>query len=290
MIFSGIGIIDSFFSAPAPVEQTFTANGTWTCCSGAVCIQVIAVGGGGGGNGGGVCNIIGNRANAGGQGGAGGSLVIATLSAAQIPTSTCVIVGSAGSGAPATTTAGYGCQGTNGGNTCFGSCLVAGGGCAGENGNPPPRLGGYSNVTYGGINGCGGVPGVATITTGTGTATCGNGGGIMRATCYTPIAEFAGGDGGTSRLSGRGGAGGGAIGRDPSGNYYCGAGGVAYAGFTCCGLCIGGGGAGAAAPNGQGSSATGYGGGGGGSSASTTCSPSAGNGTPGVLKVIQYFV
>ena len=172
--------------------------------------------------------------------------------------------------------------------TCHAAAHIAGGGCAGDNGNPGVRQGGYSRVFYGGVNGCGGKPGVAIITTGTGTATVGNCGGDMLATCYTPITELKGRDGQNGSLSGRGGGAGGAIGGSPGG-CCCGAGGAGPAGFTCCGLCIGGGGAGAAAPNGQGSSATGYGGGGGGSSASLTCSPSAGNGTPGVLKVIQYF-
>ena len=273
----------------APVEQTFTASGTWSCCPGTVCIEVIAVGGGGGGNGGGVCNIAGNRANAGGQGGAGGSFVIATLTAGQVPSSTCVIIGAAGSGAAATTTAGYGCAGTKGGDTCFGSCLVAGGGCAGENGNPPPRLGGYSNVTYGGINGCGGKPSVAVITSGTGTATLGNCGGEMVATCYTPQAALSGGGGQGGLISGKGGGGAGAIAKDGFSNLYCGLGGAGAIGFTCCGITLGDGGNGANATDCAGSSATGYGAGGGGSSASLTCSPAAGNGGAGVLKVIQYF-
>jgi hypothetical protein len=290
MIFSGIGIIDSFFSAPpAPVEQLFTASGTWSCCPGTVCIEVIAVGGGGGGNGGGVCSSIFNNANAGGQGGAGGSFVIATLTGGQVPTSTCVIIGAAGSGAPATTTAGRGCQGTNGGDTCFGSCLVAGGGCAGDNGGTPPRLGGYVRVSYGGVNGCGGKPGVATITTGTGTATVGNCGGEMLATCFTPITELRGRDGDGGLVSGKGGGAGGAIGGNNAGTCCCGAGGNGAIGFTCCGITLGNGGNGAAAPNGAGSNATGYGAGGGGSSGALFCSPAAGNGGDGVLKVIQYF-
>ena len=290
MIFSGIGIIDSAATViPLPVEQCFTSNGTWSCCAGVVCIQVIAVGGGGGGNGGGVCNNIFNTANAGGQGGAGGSFVIATWSGVQVPTSTCVIIGAAGLGAAATTSAGNGCQGTNGGNTCFGSCLVAGGGCAGDGGQVDARKGGYSRVSYGGVNGCGGKPTVATITTGTGTATLGNCGGEMRATCFTPITELAGKDGDGGLVSGKGGGAGGAIGGNNAATCCCGAGGVGAIGFTCCGITLGNGGAGAAAPGGVGSNATGYGAGGGGSSGDLFCSPAAGNGGAGILKVIQYF-
>jgi hypothetical protein len=250
---------------------------------------VIAVGGGGGGNGGGVCNNIFNSANAGGQGGAGGSFVIATLTGGQVPTSTCVIVGAAGLGAAATTPTGSGFQGTKGGDTCFGSCLVAGGGCPGNNGGVGLRLGGPSRVSYGGINGCGGKPSVAVITTGTGTATLGNCGGDTFASCWTPITDLKGRDGNANLLSGRGGGAGGAIGGNNAGTCCCGAGGAGAIGFTCCGITLGNGGNGAAAPGGAGSNATGYGAGGGGSSGDLFCSPAAGNGGAGVLKVIQYF-
>jgi hypothetical protein len=284
---TNIGLFDG---GDAPVEQVFTSNGTWSCCPGALRICVIAVGAGGGGDSGGVSNIAACRANAGGPGGGGGGFVAAALSSAQIPTSACVIIGAAGSGAIANTSAGNGYKGTDGGDTCFGSCLIARGGKAGDTGGVSPRLGGSANVTLnGGINGCAGAGGTATIVTGTGVAIQGNCGGDQIATCWTPQSALSGRDGEAAFLSPRGGGGGGAIGRDNVGNYCCGLGGAAYASFTCCGLSIGGGGAGGNAPDTAGSNATGYGGGGGSSAGSLTCSAAAGSGGAGVIKVIQYF-
>lgn len=274
---------------PPPVVQCFTSNGTWSCCTGATCIEVVAIGAGGGGDGGGVCNLIFNKGNAGGPGGAGGSFIIAILSGAQVPASTCVIIGAAGLGAPATNSNGNGCQGTKGGDTCFGSCLVAGGGCPGNNGSPPPRLGGYVVVTYGGINSCGGKPSLATITTGTGTATLGNCGGGMNATCFTPLSALAGQPGESSLVSGRGGGAGGSIMGNNAGVCCCGVGGAGGANFTCCGLTIGGGGAGANAPSCGGFNAIGCGGGGGSSAGSLSCSAPGGNGGAGIMQVTQFF-
>jgi hypothetical protein len=284
---SNIGLFDG---GDAPVEQLFTTNGTWSCCPGALKIEVIAVGGGGGGNGGGKCNVGANRGNAGGQGGGGGGFVIATLLGAQVPTSACVTIGAAGSGAPITNGNGSGCNGTDGGNTSFGTCLIACGGKAGNNGSGTTRLGGYANATFGGVNGCGGLGGAATINTGTGFARSGNCGGEMVMTCFTPQSNLNGRDGEAGIVSPRGGGAAGAVAKDGSGVAYCGLGGVGYGGFTCCGLTIGGGGQGGNAEACAGTNATSYGGGGGGSAATLSGqSEAAGAGFQGVVKVIQYF-
>jgi hypothetical protein len=288
MILTGIGIIDSTRTVPLPVEQTFTANGTWSCCSGATCIEVLVIGAGGGGNSGARDTRVAfnGRLNIGGAGGGGGGIALATLSGAQVPSSVCVIVGTGGNGGQANSAnCSDGYVGTNGGASCFGSCVVANGGrsCNSANTNG----GGYSNVGVGGVNDCAGGGGTAVINTGTGTACSGGNGGGMGTQIGLAAVQLVGGPptnvAGTFRP--RGGAGGG-------GSSCCaqGAGGSVISGTVCCGICIGNSGCGGSTEGAAGGNGQAYGAGGGGGHASNSpTAEKAGNGAPGVVKVIQYF-
>src|SRR5262245_33328021 len=111
--------------------QSFTANGTWTKPAWASAVRVIAVGQGGGG-GGGANRTATNIAAAGGEGGGGGGRMEGIYRAADLPTSVSVSVAAgANGGAGGTSGATTGLPGTTGGNSSFGTYLVAGGGGAG---------------------------------------------------------------------------------------------------------------------------------------------------------------
>lgn len=287
MIYTGIGIIDSKFAAPPPVEQTFIANGTWNCCPGAVCVEVLVIGGGGGGNSGGVDSRVATSSsfiNVGGAGGGGGGIALATLSGAQIPSSVCVIVGSGGAGGQANSincNAGY--VGTAGGASCFGTCIIANGGFACDSG--VPNGGGYNRAGVGGVNDCVSAGGGAFIFTGTGTACAGGNGGGMGLQFNIGLLQGGNPTDVTATFRPRGGAGGG-------GQSCCaaGLGGTVRTGTTCCGVCIGASGCGGSSDKAAGGNGQCYGAGGGGGHASN--SPTAGkggDGAPGVVKVIQYF-
>lgn len=274
---------------PSPVEQLFTANGTWSCCSGATCIQVLVIGAGGGGNSGGVDSRVAVSAtfiNIGGAGGGGGGIALATLSGAQVPASACVIVGSAGSGGQANAiNCNTGYKGTNGGASCFGSCVVANGGISTDSG--VTNGGGFNRAALGGVNNCPGVGGTAVINTGTGTACSGGNGGGMGEQSGISQALLVGGSPAdvTAGFRPRGGAGGG-------GQSCCaaGLGGTVRTGTTCCGVCIGASGCGGATENAAGGNGTCYGaGGGGGHAGNSVTAGKGGDGFQGVVKVIQYF-
>lgn len=276
-----------------PVEQTFTSNGTWNCCPGVACIEVIAVGGGGGGAAGGARGIAdlarNDRGIGGGAGGGGGAVVLATITGAQLTSSVCVVIGCAGSGgggvsAPASWPGCNGSPGCNGGNTCFGGFVLARGGKASPVGgcaavccdNPPAA--------------CPGQGGTGSIFCGTGTICIGGNGGGQNAqgpSCLDglPAANVSG----TTRAPGAGAGG---------SMWYCS--GIVYEGCfgdgqpanTVSGLQLGSSGRGGgvtgccACPP---ANSAGYGAGGAGSAASCLCSAHAAGGRPGVIKVIQYF-
>jgi hypothetical protein len=272
-----------------PVVQTFTANGTWSCCPGAIQIDVIVVGGGAGGNSGGLdsrVNLTNTRINIGGAGGGGGGLAVAKLTAGQIPTTACVVVGTGGAGGIAHSTncrSGY--VGNNGGNSCFGSCVVANGGVATNSG--AANGGGYNYQIVGGQNNCPGVGGTAVINTGSGTTCTGNNGGGMGGQSGISQPELFGNnaqDAGGTRTRGGGGGGG-------SSCCALGLGGTSVSGTTICGICLGQGGAGGGpSGGGVGSNGSCYGaGGGGGHAQNTGTACKGGDGFQGVVKVIQYF-
>jgi hypothetical protein len=279
MIFSGIGIIDSFFSAPpAPVEQCFTSNGTWSCCPGAVCVEVIAIGGGGGG-GGGVLSAGGSNAPscaAAGQGGGGAGGVSICVLTSGFSSSQCVVIGNGGAGGaqgtPASTTAGG-----DGGATCFGTLVCAGGGFG------PPSYNGNSATR---TRGAGGVGNQGTSPSG-GFSGCFSNGGLPPTVGGSAVG-FPGGGGGASGL--------------PAGGFDSRPGCAGGAGSTICGITLGAGGNAGLTRYGPSSGGTigdnktngqcyGAGGGGGGGGCNTTGSPNynGANGFQGILKVTQYF-
>jgi hypothetical protein len=95
-------------------------------------LKVICVGAGGGGGGGSVRNIA---ARFGGKGGGGGAIVITQFKASEIPSNVTITTGARGiGGAPTGSTNAFGKPGTNGGNTSFGSLVIAAGGTGGNGG------------------------------------------------------------------------------------------------------------------------------------------------------------
>lgn len=270
-------------TTPNTVVDTFTSNATWYCCTGATCVEVIAIGGGGGGAAGGASSsTTDNRGVVGGAGGGGGAVVIATITAAQLAASTVpIVVGGAGSGGAGVSPTNQGNIGTDGGASCFGGFLTA-------NGGKTPLEGGYINAAPGGVNGCAGVGGTGVITCGTGTVCAGGNGGYMNATCYTDInGGPAANVDGTTRTPG-GGAGGSMW--YLSGVTYSGNGGVGRGPNTVCDIQLGASGRGGNAPGGAGVVSAGYGAGGAGGAANRNAASASGRpGTQGFVKVIQYF-
>ena len=70
----------------------------------------------------------------GGKAGGGGAIVISQLNKNQIPLPVTITVGATGSGAAAVSATNNGNPGTNGGNTSFGSLVIAAGGTSGSGG------------------------------------------------------------------------------------------------------------------------------------------------------------
>lgn len=118
--------------------DVFTANGTWNCCTGATCIEVMTIAGGGGGGGGAGtdCSGINNKVS-GGAGGGGGGVSICLLTTG-FGTSQCVIVGQGGAGGARSCfplgAVGQAGNGSNGGDSCFGSLVKSTGGKLGPGG------------------------------------------------------------------------------------------------------------------------------------------------------------
>jgi len=234
-----------------PVETLFTSNGTWSCCPGAVCVEVIAVGAGGGGGDGSAATITNGETNTGGGGGGAAGVTICTLTSG-FGTSQSIVIGTSA-------------RATNGGASCFGSLVIANGGNAGNNGSKFATTG----TTDGGNGGVG-----ITCTGGKG----GNSVAIASNNSGCPGAAYAAG-------------GGGAISWRNGNNYPFSSGGAGASSISVCGLTIGpGGDGGNCRTNGSSGSNYGAGGGGGGAGANQTGAAGIGAaGSNGVIKVIQYF-
>lgn len=256
-------------------EQTFTTNGTWNCCPGAVCVEVIAVGAGAGGR---STSRWLNMANpgrfTGGAGGGAGEVVLCGLTGG-VASSVCVVIGSGGAANSA------------GGASCFGSVVVAAGGAVG------------AAVV------CASGAGSSTSAGGDGGGNSSNGGGTKAcaadfgAVCY--ITQNKGENGQT--IIGKPGGGGGGGGWSQCAFGYLGSGGAGGTGGTICGLTLGNGGCGgtnancccmgSCMPLVAGGAASGYGAGGGGAASVDgliSCPASVGGtGGNGIIKVIQYF-
>jgi hypothetical protein len=276
MIFAGIGIIDSVVPAVIPpVEQTFTTNGTWNCCAGAVCVEVIAVGAGAGGRS--VSQAVSPPTlfkQYGGPGGGAGEVVVCTLTSGY-SSSECVRIGAGGD------------SDTAGGSTCFGSLVTALGGALGTASSVSSDFGTYESIAGG-----------------DGGGTSSNGGNANAGGCIATAGQqiFSvcnqGSDGGAISAKPGGGAAGGSISQRTDGSAWTvrGLPGSGGAGSTICGICLGvGGGGGISAAgtggNASGTNATCYGAGGGGAGAAGRNGSLAngGSGFNGVIKVIQYF-
>lgn len=189
---------------PAEV-QLFTSSGTWTKPSGAVTVNVIALGGGGGGGSGrrgasgSVCG--------GGGGGSAGVRADATLIASDLGSTVSVTIGAGGSsGAAVTANDTNGNTGGAGGQTTFGGLVVAPGGSGGSGGTTSGGTGGLSPLlgTTSSAMGAGAAGGTGAAGTGVNAALMGAAGGPGGGGISTTPAAFNGGGGANSRLGGGG--------------------------------------------------------------------------------------
>lgn len=108
------------------VVQVFDASDTWTKPAGKNFVQVTMVGGGGGGASGAVAPA-GSTYSVAGGGGAGGGYTQATFLASELAATLSVVVGAGGAGGVATSGAGTGVKGQNGGDSIFGTYRAGGG-------------------------------------------------------------------------------------------------------------------------------------------------------------------
>jgi hypothetical protein len=265
MILTGIGITDSVSAGGGTlscVVQCFTSNGTWSCCPGTVCLEVVAVGAGGGRCSGpfgsGQIQIV-----LGGPGGGAGGVSLCTLTSG-FGTSQPIVVGTSAAE-------------TNGGASCFGTLVCAGGGQLGAVAT--------SQSSPGSITAAGGVGGVGNM------GTSPSGGGTKA--CTPPNVAANTGNPGCS-ATGFPGGGGGAASTSTTCffNTTTGNPGAAGLGSTFCGITLGGGGTGGNSTNRCGLPGQSFGGGGGGGVPLFDGSPRyAGSaGAPGIVKVTQYIL
>ena len=243
------------------VVQCFTANGTWSCCPGAVCIEVVAVGAGGGGRCSAPFSFGGTQLILGGPGGGAGGVSLCTLTSG-FGTSQSIVVGTSAAE-------------TNGGASCFGTLVCSGGGQVGAVATSQP--------SSGSITAAGGAGGVGNM------GTSPSGGGTKASTPRDFTANT--GNPGCSATGFPGGAGGAGSNTVQGGGDTTGGGGAAGSGSTFCGITLGGGGTGGSTTNRNGLSGQSFGGGGGGGVAMQEGSPRyAGSaGAAGIVKVTQYF-
>ncbi|MFL6689723.1 MAG: DUF2793 domain-containing protein [Alphaproteobacteria bacterium] len=271
----------------APLNQAFTASGTYTRPPLAKSLDVLAIAGGNGGGSG--RRGAAGSGRSGGSGGPGGSIALSTIQASLIGATETVAVGAGGAGGAAVT--GDNTNGNNGsvgGDSTFGTTPFV------QAKNPSSAIGsggtlaltsGATNTAQSnyGLPGSGGgtVMGAASNPGGTGTSGGGGGGGSISVT----DAAQSGGNGGIGSIEMKNAAGGKHGAPSSAGtsiadsNTYLGGGG-------------GGGGdgctSGAAAAGGAGG-APGGGGGGGGASVNGNASGAGGAGGRGEVRVTAYF-
>lgn len=293
--------------------QEFTANGTWTKPNGNY--TLVELWGAGAGAGSGERNALASYRNGGGGGG-GGAYRRWLFKTSDLGATETVTIGAGGTGGAAITTdTTAGNDGTNGGNTSFGSHLIAYGGGYGTGGG----VGGAGGGTMGAASSA--TPGQPYIAT-TGVAAEAFGGGHPGAvsgsglfTYGQPSGEGGGGgganaageaigSGGCSTYGGPGGGSGGGVstangesagGAGGSSTGASGGGGVGGAEHTAAAATTGrkgggGGGSGNSTTGGAGAAGGGYGAGGGGGGGSTNgyASGAGGNGANGFARITTW--
>lgn len=272
----------------APIINIYTANDTWTKPTGASNVKVILIGGGSGGS----RSFNGSTTSA-GAGGGGGGYASELFPASILGATETITVGAGGAGASA-----EGTGGDAGGNSSFGSWLIARGGAAGPSGGVLPGAAGGNGESTGSIGGASsGADGTAAIGGG-----AGGGGGRS-------LSAGVGGIGGAaSRFGAAGGGGGGSsvnigavggaqsyrgttINGGTAGTTSGGAGGAASdvtANEPTPGAGGGGGGGNSGGVGGVGGAGGKYGGGGGGGGGGSGNSGNGGAGAAGIVMVITY--
>jgi hypothetical protein len=133
-------------SSNLPLVQEFSSSGTWTKPAGAKYVEVYCIGGGGGG-GSGAYKLV-NAIRNGGGGGGGGVVSSARFTASSLDSIIVVTVGSGGSGGSAKTTDGPGNDGVNGGESVFGTYIVADGGYRGNGGEESSASNWHYHFSY----------------------------------------------------------------------------------------------------------------------------------------------
>lgn len=128
---NGTAIVWTTPTGGSVTVETFTTSGTWTKPSTGTFATILCLGGGGGG---------GRVENTYMEGGKGGFLIQGTFRLSDLPSTVAVTIGAGGAGTTSNTVAG-----ANGGDTSFGSFVLARGGLGGTTstgagqGNPPPK-------------------------------------------------------------------------------------------------------------------------------------------------------
>lgn len=259
--------------------QAFTSSGTWTKPSGLtgnelVTVQLWGAGGGGGG--------LSLGSQPGGGGGGGGAYSEAKFRASDLGATVSVTIGTGGAGGVG------GADGSVGGNSSFGSLLIAyGGGGGGEGGaGTNGGGGGGGGITSAGANGDLGVLGAGGgigggTTTGQSSNFGGGAGGYL--TPFIGGASVYGGGGGGSSAAGTGGisfyGGAGGGGGTPSGAAASGGTAITY-----------GGNGGAGGSNADGSAGIAPGGGGGGAGNNSGAAKNGGAGARGECRVFVNYL
>jgi len=278
----------------APLIENFITTGTWNKPPLATQHLVRVIGGGASGARGNVGSSI-TVARGGGGGGAGGAYAEAIFRSDLLSSSVLATCGLGGAARPAGT--GAGVAGAPGGETSFGTHLVAQGGLAGTaptttgtaGASPLGLIGGGIGGASGANGGAGAAPINATTALGTNLIT---GGGGAAAGLTNSNAQSAGGAGAAGGryyragvLGGTGGAAGGGNGLDGTSQPVDFANGFGGGGGG------GGGGSAAGADGGAGGNGGFPGGGGGGSGAAATgfLSGSSGAGGAGAVQIVTYF-
>ena len=160
----GASAAPTWTSVPSSDLQEFTSSGTWTKPANTKFVMVEAWGGGGGGASGSTGAT--STARLGGGGGGGGAYTTRVFIATSLgATETITIAAGGAGGAAATGSDANGSNGTDGGNSSFGSWLIAYGGGFGNNKaeNGKGGSGGGALSAASGTNRDGGQPLIGTI-------------------------------------------------------------------------------------------------------------------------------